>query len=205
MIRHLLARSRSAFWCELIRPPVTQQRSCDFPPPEHPLTIQSVLRLGKLDDYCKAPFLISAILQTGFISLLLGFSSSCCSLIRLIRTDLPSLTCIRGGHEHQDRSGKSHISSLRSQLFVWTSHRGAQQHKRSTWHAIRLRRSRPLSGVRGCLHRSWLGVLLLRVPHLLGARIHDDETKHGSLVHCATPAALHDTTVHFESDSLVPQ
>lgn len=51
-----------------------------------------------------------------------------------------------------------------------------------------------------------LNVLLLRVPHLLGARAHHgDETKHGGFVRCTTPAKSHDTTIHFESDSLVPQ
>lgn len=64
--------------------------------------------------------------------------------------------------------------------------------------------SRLSSGFGGRLGRSALGVLLLGVPQLLGARIHD-ETKHDGPVRCAAPARSHDTTVHMESDSSVPQ
>jgi hypothetical protein len=48
-------------------------------------------------------------------------------------------------------------------------------------------------------------VLLLASRTCSARAHHGDGTQHGGLVHCATLAHSHDTTVHFESDSLVPQ
>lgn len=68
VIRPLLARFLSAFWCELIRPPVTQHRSCDF----HPRSIDAPYNRpphpAKLDHYCQAPFFVAPIVQVSLPS-----------------------------------------------------------------------------------------------------------------------------------------